>query len=78
MSATPPQGVDYVALLNIIAPLITNLAPLVAQAISTVASQSGKEVETTIGEIFPQLDANEAKLLADLAKEQAAIQGGAK
>lgn len=77
MSASPPPGTDYIALLNAALPLITNLAPLFAQAIAAISAQSGKAVDTTIGEIYPQLDANEVKLLADIVKEQNAIAGGA-
>lgn len=69
---------NYIEILLKLAPLVTDLAPLVAQMIASISAQGGKDIDTIIAETLPQLDANEAKLLADMAKEQAAIAGGAK
>jgi hypothetical protein len=71
------SGTDYIALINALAPLITNLAPLVAQAINMVQAQGGKDVDTILAETGVQIAANDALILANMAAEQKAIEGGA-
>jgi hypothetical protein len=71
-------GTDYVALITALAPLVTAGAPIVAQMVNQIQGQSGKAADTILAETGVQCDANDAKLIADLAAEQKAIEGGAK